>query len=358
MFGVVIGVGILLLLAILFMLFRVYSLLSIAKGAEKRISKSNKVNAILMLVFMIVCGGLFFWYSYETYAEYTLPIASEHGSLTDGMFWQTMWITGIVFLLTNILLFVFAFKYRFKEKASAYYYPDNTKLEIAWTVIPAIVLTILVFNGLKTWNKITDDAPEDAEVVEIMGYQFAWGIRYPGKDDKLGEYDFRLIDATNQFGIDFSDRNSFDDFVPREIHIPKGKPVLFKIRARDVLHSVYVPHFRVKMDAVPGMPTRFWFVPTKSTAEMREELDNPEFNYEMACAEVCGRGHFSMRMTIVVDEPEDYEKWKEEQETWLSRNPEYISNIPENLKELALISSGAGESSDNNKKTTEAEASF
>ena len=144
----------------------------------------------------------------------------------------------------------------------------------------------------------------------------------------------------NEFGIDFKDEAAFDDFTPREIHIPKGKPVLLKIRARDVLHSVFAPHFRLKMDAVPGMPTSFWFIPSKSTAEMRVETGNPDFNYEIACAEVCGRGHFSMRMLVVVDEPEDYQKWKSEQETWLSKNQDYLSQVPENLKELALLKTG------------------
>src|SRR5690606_18298201 len=113
----------------------------------------------------------------------------------------------------------------------------------------------------------------------------------------------------NEFGLDFTDRSSFDDFIPRELYLPKGRPVEIKIRARDVLHSFYLPHFRVKMDAVPGMPTRFGFTPTKTTEEMREETGNPDFNYELACAEVCGRGHFSMRMIVVVLEPEEYDKW-------------------------------------------------
>ncbi len=338
---IVIGVGVVLVIAILFTLFRVYTLLNVAGGSDKKgISSGNKINAILFMAFLIFFGGLFFWYSIAFYDEYTLPIASEHGVLTDDMFWLTMWITVIVFVATHILLFYFAYRYRHKERASAYFYPDNTKLEILWTMIPAIVLTMLVFSGLKTWNSITGDAPEDAEVIEIMGYQFAWAARYPGEDNKLGDYDYRLIDASNQFGMDFTDRASFDDVIPREIHVPKGKPVLLKIRARDVLHSVFLPHFRLKMDAVPGMPTRFWFVPTKTTAEMRTELNDPEFNYELACAEVCGRGHFSMKMILVVDEPEEYERWKSEQEPWLSRNPDYLSKVPSDLKELALVSAG------------------
>jgi cytochrome c oxidase subunit 2 len=177
-------------------------------------------------------------------------------------------------------------------------------------------------------------------VIEVFGQQFAWFTRYTGKDNKLGDFDYRKIDADNKLGMDLTDENAFDDFIPREIHLPKGQPVLFKIRARDVLHSVYAPHFRLKMDAVPGMPTQFHFVPTKSTAEMRQETGNPEFNYELACTEVCGRGHFSMRLLIVVDEPEDYAKWKAEQTPWLKQNESYLSKVPAELKEVAKIKAG------------------
>lgn len=361
MIEIVIGIGVLLVIAILFALFRVYTLISVSRGANKnKVGTGNKVNAYLFLVFLIFFGGLFFWYSYVNFDKYDVPIASEHGILIDDMFWLTMWITGAVFVITHILLFVFAFRYRHKEKASAYFYPDNAKLEVFWTVVPATVLALLVLSGLTAWNTITADAPDDAEVVEIMGYQFAWSVRYPGKDNQLGKSDYRLIDASNQFGMDFTDRASFDDFIPREIHVPKGKPVLLKIRARDVLHSVFAPHFRLKMDAVPGMPTRFWFVPNKTTEEMREELGDPDFNYEIACAEVCGRGHFSMRMVIVVDTPEDYEKWKSEQEPWLSRNPEYLAKVPSNLQELAMTTAGIEDdnSDEFNKETIEVNASF
>ena len=153
----------------------------------------------------------------------------------------------------------------------------------------------------------------------------------------MGTYNYQLIDASNQFGMDLTDENSYDDFMPREIHIPKGKEILFKIRARDVLHSVYAPHFRLKMDAVPGMPTHFKFIATKTTDEMRAELENPDFNYEIACTEVCGRGHFSMRMVVVVDEPEAYEQWKSEQDSWLKLNPDYLSKVPKDKRELAMI---------------------
>lgn len=341
MFEVAIGLGILLVLVILVLLFRVQSLVDVAKGSDKKIeSTSNKVNGALFLFFLIAGIVAFFWYSIAEVDRYTLPNASVHGALTDKMFWITTIITGIVFILANVALFYFAFRYQYKETNKALFYPDNHKLEIAWTVIPAIVLTLLVGYGLKVWTQITDNPPQEAEVLEILGYQFAWKVRYPGKDGVLGGYNYQLIDPINEFGVDFSDKASFDDFVPREIHVPKGKPVHLKIRARDVLHSVYLPHFRVKMDAVPGMPTRFWFVPTKSTEEMRLETGNPEFNYELACTEICGRGHFSMRLIMVVDEPEDYEAWKNSQEPWLNQNPSYLSKVPENLQEVAVVTAG------------------
>jgi cytochrome c oxidase subunit 2 len=125
-----------------------------------------------------------------------------------------------------------------------------------------------------------------------------------------------------------------------ELHLPVGKEVLLKIRAKDVLHSVFLPHFRVKMDAVPGMPTQFKFKPTMTTQEMRDKLGNQAFNYEMACTEICGRGHFSMRFPVVVDTQEDYEKWKKSQEAWLKQNPDYMKKVPEGLRESAMIKAG------------------
>ena len=338
MFQVVIGIGILLIVLILFMLFRIGTLLDIVKGSSSKIvTKSNKVNAMLFLVLLIVGFGSALIYSYVYFDDYNLPLASEHGASTDFLFWVTMAITGVMFIVTHILLFIFPIQYSYSENRKALFYPDNHKLELLWTVVPAIVLSILVFAGLKVWGDVTSKAPEDAEIVEVMGQQFAWVTRYPGDDNRLGEYDFRLISNDNKMGINFSDDGSFDDFMPREIHIPKGKPVLFKIRARDVLHSVYAPHFRLKMDAVPGMPTSFHFVPTKTTAEMRAETNNPEFNYELACAEVCGRGHFAMRLLIVVDTPEDYAKWKAEQKSALAQNEALFELVPADKKELAKI---------------------
>jgi cytochrome c oxidase subunit II len=307
---------------------------------DHHLDTANDWNAIGLFAFWVISIIGLVW-SYIDARKYFLPEASSiHGRETDYWFWVSMGACMVAFLMVNTLLFYFPLKYRYKKGKKATFYPHNNKLEVIWTVIPALLMAGLVFTGLRVWNEVMGDAPEDAEVIEIMGRQFAWAVRYPGVDDnKLGDYDYRLIDdATgNSFGMDFTDPNSFDDFTSStEIHIPKGKPVLLKIRARDVLHSVFIPHMRVKMDAVPGMPTKFWFVTDKSTEDMRAELGNPDFNYEIACTEICGRGHFSMRLLLIVDELEDYEAWKKEQKSFLSMNPGFIEKVPDNLKARAL----------------------
>lgn len=343
MFNLAIVLGVVLLLAILFLIFRISSLISVAKGdSNKVVTGSNKINGALFMLFLVGMGFLFFWYSFKEFDNYNLPVASEHGSQYEFMFWTTMAVTGIVFVLTQILLFYFSWKYQYKKESRALFYPENNKLEVIWTFVPAIVLAILVFTGWRVWTDVTAPAPESTNNIEIMGYQFAWEIRYPGNDGELGNTDYRIIDATNSFGIDFADKASYDDFTYREMVIPKGEPVTFNIRARDVLHSVFAPHFRLKMDAVPGMPTSFTFTATKTTEEMRTELNDPEFNYEIACTEICGRGHFSMAKNLVVLEPEEYQKWYAEQESFLQRNPEYLSKVPADLKELALLKTGLG----------------
>lgn len=344
----IIVIGVIVILAILLVLFRVNTLLNVAKdNANKRVTGSNKVNSMLFILFLLFGFGLFFWYSSTYWDDYTLPIASEHGKDTDNLFWVTTAITGVVFVITHILLFVFPARYMYNENRRAKFYPDNNKLELAWTVLPAIVLAVLIYNGWRTWSYIMDKSPENTEIVEIYAYQFGWSARYPGADGQLGATDFRKIDAVNASGVDFNDANSFDDIIPGEIHIPKGVPVEFKIRAKDVIHSLFIPEFRLQMNAVPGMRTRFWFTPTHSTQEMRDLKNDQEWDYRIVCNKICGRAHYSMIQRIYVDEPEDYKKWLESQDTFLKQNPELAEDIPVKLKELAYSKSGLDKAESN-----------
>ncbi|WP_031528339.1 cytochrome c oxidase subunit II [Dyadobacter crusticola] len=321
----------------------VSKLQGVLKGINKAEStevdtSGNKINGAMFIIVLLI-GAVSITWSYLHAREFFLPEASSiHGRRTDDLFWFSMGILTIPFILVNFLIFFFAWKYQHKKNHRATFYPENHRLELIWTIVPAIVMALLVFTGWKAWSDITSDAPRDAEVIEITGKQFNWIARYSGvSDNKLGNYNYKLIDPQNEVGIDLSDENSFDDFTnPSELHIPVNRPVLLKIRARDVLHSVFIPHMRVKMDAVPGMPTKFWFVPDKTTAEMRAELGDPKFDYEIACAEVCGQGHFSMKMRLVVEDETSYKKWCAEQATFLQTYPEYLAKVPENLKAKAM----------------------
>ncbi|NJL11578.1 MAG: cytochrome c oxidase subunit II [Microscillaceae bacterium] len=343
MSGLIIGLVAALILVILFMLFRIQALITIAKGGDRPVGTSNKVNGALMLIVPIVLLALVAWYSPIAARNFLPEASSVHGVVTDNLFWVTITVISLMFLITNAGLFWFAYKYQYKEGRQASFFHDNTRLEVFWTIVPAVIMALLVFFGWKAWSDITSEPPKEAMVVEIMGKQFAWQVRYPGVDKQLGSYDFRLIDdvAGNEFGIDFEDKKAEDDFLAREMYLPKGQPVLFKIRARDVLHSVFAPHFRLKMDAVPGMPTQFHFVPTKTTEEMRSQLNNPQFDYEIACTEVCGRGHFAMKFKIVVVEPEEYRKWYAEQPTFLEQNPQFKGKGLSDLRKKNLAKRNA-----------------
>ncbi|WP_281615657.1 cytochrome c oxidase subunit II [Flammeovirga sp. SubArs3] len=317
--------GAILIIAVLALVYRIITLVGIAKGDEKKVSSSNKINAAIFPILLVVGFGLIYW-SYNDASQYFLPeAASIHGKETDSLFNITLGIVFAAFALTHILLFTFPFFFQHSEKRKAHYYPHNDMLEIAWTAVPAIVMAVLVIFGWRAWSDITAPATDEAIQVELMGKQFAWEIRYPGKDLKLGKYDVANIDNTNSMGVDFDDVNATDDFMAREIVLPVGKEVELKIRAIDVIHSVFLPHFRVKMDAVPGMPTRFKFTPTITTEEMRKKTNNAKFNYELACTEVCGYGHFGMRKIVKIVTQKEYDAWLQKQKPWLEKNPDYMA---------------------------------
>src|SRR6476469_4153627 len=324
-----------LLLVVFGLLFRLQIFTSIFSGSFTRdIGVSNSVNAILMMVFLVV-GGTWFAYSFvENFNKMNPPIASVHGHKMETMFWTTMAVIGVAFVITQGLLFWYSYRYQHKDGRRAYFFAHNNKIEVIWTIIPAIVMASLIFAGWQAWTRITGPAPKNSVVVEVMGKQFNWLVLDPGRDMKLGVINYRMIDAVNEWGFDLSDKSALDDFTTNEIHVPKGVPVLIKIRSRDVLHAVYMPHFRVQMYAVPGMPTRFWFTPTTTTDEMRAKLGNPNFNYEVACNQICGRGHFAMKMNIVVDEPDDYVNWYAAQKSFASQNPDVLASFKQKAKSV------------------------
>jgi cytochrome c oxidase subunit 2 len=314
---------------ITFQIAKASEYVSVMRGEEKSNQQNNRINAFLLLVFLIV-GMVGVYYCNEMLSGKILRLgssASDHGVDVDNMLKITLIITGIVFVITQSLLFWFSFKYQASEKRKAFYYPHNNKLEVIWTVIPAIVLTVMVGFGLFYWFRMTGEAPKDAMIVEINGSQFKWEYRYPGKDKILGKKYYKQINEANNnpLGQLWDDPANHDDIYisGEEIHLVVNKPVKLVINAKDVIHSVGLVHFRMKMDAVPGTPTTMWFTPIKTTQEMRKELNDPEFVYEISCDQMCGKGHYSMRGTIIVESQEEFDRWM------VSKKPIYYTAFPD-----------------------------
>ena len=340
-------IGIFLLIGIIVVqIGKVSELTARIRGVEESELRSNNTQAFWLMVFMVVflvaCVISSIYYKNDMLGYGPHTSASEHGGSIDSLFNMTLFFTGIVFVVTHIALFWFAYKYRKQEGRIGTFFAHSTKLELIWTAIPAVVMVILVAQGLVAWNEIMPDVDPGEEYIEVeaTGYQFAWDLRYPGPDGKLGTKNYKLINgANNPVGQDWSDPKNIDDFLPAELVLPVNKKVRVRITAKDVLHNFYLPHFRVKMDAIPGLPTYFIFTPTTTTEEYRERLSgypewqvpaDPEdptgpqrwevFDYELACAELCGRGHYSMKRVVRIVSEEEYEKWCSEQTSWYKQN--------------------------------------
>ena len=308
--------------------------------------KDNKLHGYLMIGFLIFIYAITI-YCFAVWGD--LPLlsnsASEHGPQVDNLMIISLVLIFVVQTITQFLLHYFAFKYKGEKGKKALFFADNNKLEMIWTIIPVIVLTGLIMYGLFTWTGIMNvNEDEDPMIVELYAQQFNWTARYAGQDNTLGGANVRLIDIdkANVLGIDESDVNAFDDVIVKELHLPVGQPVLFKMRSQDVLHSAYMPHFRAQMNCVPGMITQFGFTPTVTTEDMRltpdmvEKVANInairignkeaveasgqdlryEFDYLLLCNKICGKSHYNMQMKIIVETQEEFDAWMKEQKTF------------------------------------------
>jgi len=285
--------------------------------------KQNKTQSILLLVFLVFYFAFFAW-QYIKWSDLMLPVsASEHGVGIDNLMNVTWLLILPVFVITHILLFWFGFKYAYNANRKAVFFSHSNKLEMIWTVVPSLALTVLILYGLSNWNKIMKPVnPEEEHVlIELVGQQFSWGARYAGDDKKLGRANVHYIEGTNFMGIDASDENSKDDLIVKgEFHLPVNVPVQFVMRSNDIIHSAYMPHFRAQMNCVPGMKTQFSFTPTITTKEMRTITGNDKFEYVLLCNKICGAAHYNMQMNIIVESKEDYAKWLSSQKKFAENN--------------------------------------
>ena len=308
----------------------------------------NQWNGQLMFAFMIFIYAITL-FSFWKWGDVMLPSSSsEHGIEYDKLLWISFAIIFFTQTITQGLLHYFAYKYRGEKGKKALFYADNDRLEAIWTIIPVIVLAGLILYGLYTWTDImTVEENEEALVVELYAQQFNWKARYAGEDGVLGDANVRFLqdfDGKNLVGIDATDPNGFDDVVVQELHLPAGREVIFKMRSQDVLHSAFMPHFRAQMNCVPGMITEFAFTPTVTTEEIRqtdamkakvkkinrirreksqdllakgeEPLEPYVFDYLLLCNKICGASHYNMQMKIIVETPQEFEKWISDQQTF------------------------------------------
>ena len=316
-----------LIFVVIFQIAKASEYVSVLKGEEVSRKQNNKINGFLMVVFLVL-GLVGVWYCNDLLFDKTLlahDAASVEGARVDSMLWVTLAVTGIVFIATQIILFVFAYKYQEDTNRKVVFFAHSTKLELIWTVIPAIALTVLVVIGLRNWFLFTGEPPKNAMVVEVTGKQFGWIYRYPGKDGSFGKKYFKNIDnASNSLGLIWDDELAHDDIVMEQtVYLVKGKPVKFVLGSRDVIHDVGLSQFRLKMDAVPGIPTTMWFTPKYTTKEMKEITGNPNFQYEISCDQMCGNGHYSMKGVIEVVDQEEFDAIMAKQK------PYYYTAFPE-----------------------------
>ena len=259
----------------------------------------NKVFAIVLV--LVAVGSVVFhlmspwWWT---------PIASNWGYI-DNTIILTFWITGIVFVAIILFVAYCVLRFGYRKDRRAEYEPENKKLEWWLTILTSIGVAGMLVPGLFVWNQFVT-VPKGAETIEVMGQQWQWNFRLPGKDGLLGTSDVRNISDENPFGLNPSDPNGQDDVLIAggDLHFALNKPVKVLLRSLDVLHDFYVPQFRAKMDLVPGTVTYFWFTPIRTGT------------FEVLCAELCGLGHHEMRGTVVVDDESAYQDWLQEQSTF------------------------------------------
>lgn len=360
-------------------LLKVFELISIIRGRKPyEISESeNNITAFMFLLSMVGLFSMFIYFTNKYYNfKYMLPAASEHGKDVESLLKLNLIIISIAFFITQTLLLWFAYRYRYNKNRKALHYAHNNTLEMVWTIIPAVVLSVLILKGLIVWNETTSKSNDPNKIVlELYARQFDWTARFAGKDGLLGDANYTMISGTNKLGlittelideqlnalkkeklrletemnekfpnreklaelktayrrlkrqlqqvlefkkksIDQPYKTAYDDIVFQDtIYLQVNKQIEVYFRSQDVIHSAYMPHFRVHMYCVPGLKTSFTFNPSITTSEIQAKLGNPDFNYLLYCNNICGSAHYNMQLPIVVVTEEDFTRWLNNKKT-------------------------------------------
>jgi cytochrome c oxidase subunit II len=243
--------------------------------------------------------------------------ASSHAEELDHMLSLVHWLMLVLFIGWGIYFIYVLFRFRRGANPVANYTGAKGKISKGTEVAVAIVEVILLVGyAFPAWATRVKALPSENEalVVRVVGEQFAWNVQYHGPDGKFGRTDVRLVTADNPLGLDKSDPAAKDDVTTiNQLNVPVGRPVLVRLSTKDVIHSFGLYEMRVKQDAIPGMDTPVWFIPTVTTDEMRQRLNKPDFEYEITCSQLCGLGHFRMRGFVTVQSQADFTKWFDDQ---------------------------------------------
>jgi cytochrome c oxidase subunit 2 len=245
------------------------------------------------------------------------PLASAHGSQIDGLIGWIHVFMLILFVGWGTFLAYVLVRFRRSRNPVANYTGVTSHNSNYAEIGVAVVEAVLLFGfAIPLWAARIGDIPPENEAltVQVTGEQFAWNVHYPGPDGVFGRTEITLLDLqSNPLGLDRDDPAAMDDITTvNQLYLPVNRPIIVRLRSKDVIHSFGVPEFRVKQDAVPGLTIPIWFIPNVTTAEMRTRTGNPEFQYEIACAQLCGLGHYRMRGFVTVQTAEEFQKWMED----------------------------------------------
>jgi cytochrome c oxidase subunit 2 len=256
----------------------------------------------ILVLFILVVGVLSFILAKYKYDWWLQPLASRQGKVIDQYFNAILLVTAVAFVAVHLFLALAVIRYTARGKERASHWHEHLGAELTWTLVPGAAFVVLGVLGVFTWSELYSAPPPRAQIVEVTGRQFLWYVRYPGPDGKFAHTDVKFTSVSNPLGLDPSDpATKTNVVVVNELHMINNRPIEVRVRAVDVIHSFFLPNFRVKQDAVPGRTFAIWFTPDKPG------------QYQIACAQLCGIGHYTMGGNVTVESQEAFDQWLQTQ---------------------------------------------